>query len=706
MMIKVKEQIQYIRDDIKDNKYNIITAYIIYFILGVILTLKPIVLIGFMLTHILYYTKVNNKKRFLILSIILLVLTVIQSIIFGIAYRNIVMLILSTYVAYNIYDVKINLNKCISNICVIISPIIILFIVEYMQNNLSLLLVAFVGGLNLGSTAIGRYVVIMITLAIIYSTYFIIQVLTRNKKIALYINSSLYLVLGLINMCVLNITLRPLIPSDIFIAGTAVNVIKNQTIPSDLIFMLIKSLIIITAYFILIHFAFKNKETCEINFSGSILGLAVGIAGIFVVSALVGNINTILLKFNSNYAYGFIYHFVTEFYTKLEEPLNYEDPLVNTLVSEDDIVTEYIEASENNPNIIFVMSEAFTDFNRYYDLETNADVIPYFHSLQEEFPNGTLYSSVFGNNTVSSEFEALTGISTGFSDKGANVYQRFMPDELYTLKDYYNSLGYKSGLVHACAQSNYNRINVYNQMNYDIIRLLEQMPENIEMIRNFVTDEENFKEVKDVLDDTKEPLFLMNITIQNHGPYHRSYDGSIKITDDNNNKEIETYLNLLNKSDKDLKNFLESLNEPTIVVIFGDHQPLISGDFYKNLIGASGDDLNFEESVNTYKVPYLIWNNFEYKSDYTVPKEASINYLHMIVNKYLKNPDTEWLNLLEDIFKEFPVITYNFVIDNENKILSIEEIKMEISKAELTSELETLRKYQFACYSMVSNKNK
>ena len=62
MMNKVKEHIQYIKESIKDNKYNIIMAYIIYFILGVILTLKPITVVGFMLVHILYYTKVKSKN--------------------------------------------------------------------------------------------------------------------------------------------------------------------------------------------------------------------------------------------------------------------------------------------------------------------------------------------------------------------------------------------------------------------------------------------------------------------------------------------------------------------------------------------------------------------------------------------------------------------------------------------------------------------
>ena len=70
--------------------------------------------------------------------------------------------------------------------------------------------------------------------------------------------------------------------------------------------------------------------------------------------------------------------------------------------------------------------------------------------------------------------------------------------------------------------------------------------------------------------------------MQNHGGYTDTYYGfDNTVTEDKlNNSALDQYLSLIKMTDEDLKNLSEyfsNVDEKTIVVFFGDHQPNDTG---------------------------------------------------------------------------------------------------------------------------------
>lgn len=145
--------------------------------------------------------------------------------------------------------------------------------------------------------------------------------------------------------------------------------------------------------------------------------------------------------------------------------------------------------------------------------------------------------------------------------------------------------------------------------------------DDIEYVRYYVSDRTSFKLVTDQLENKKpgEKMFLFNVTMQNHGGY--TYDGgefpTVTISNlQGHYKEAEQYLSLIKESDKafeELVRYLKNYNEPTIVVMFGDHQPAVEQEFYEELYGKSLSKLSTEELQQRYKIPFVIWAELRYR---------------------------------------------------------------------------------------------
>lgn len=650
------------------------------------------------ITTIPLYLLITTKKQFYIYSIIYGIIGAITLKYCINPVLGILTIIIIWYKSLITWDNNKSLDEYKDDIVIILFPFITLSIVEIMQDNLiEALNILFVNGSNVWSP--GQHICMWATIIIIWCIYCITNIVVKRKDIALLIVFNSISFLGIINMIVLDLTMKPLMPSDILILFTALNSIEGQGVSTELI---IKTIIYIVIILIVSKLLFKSLHKRKLKYK-KVKTTSKIMISIIILSILIGWFSKLeFTKFHYNEAYGFIWGFITDLHSKIEKPVGYKNPNINTMPESN----KY--DSDIKPNVIFIMSEAFTDFNSYYNIETNEDPIPYFHYLQKNYPNGIAYSSVFGNNTVSSEYEAITGISTAFTMRGADIYNKYIKSDFYNIGTYYKQFGYKTSIIHACQGDNYNRINVYNKMGYDNMTFLENMDKDTKFLRTFVSDESNFNKVLSEINNTEEPLYMLNITMQNHSQYQEFKDVKHSIKLKNNNtksKELEVYLSLLKESDKALENFLNKIEEPTIIVFYGDHQPQILDNTYNNIFGKDIKELNVEESTELYKVPYLIWNNFNIDSKYEVPQITSLNYISLILNRYTNQSTTEWLDLLEKTQYEYPVITENFVIDKSGKVISIDNIKNTLKKdsKELSKEEKILKEYQFACYSFFDN---
>lgn len=289
------------------------------------------------------------------------------------------------------------------------------------------------------------------------------------------------------------------------------------------------------------------------------------------------------------------------------------------------------DGSVKKPTIIVVMSESYADLSVVGDFLTNETVTPYYDSLKENTMRGYALSSVFGAKTPNSEWEFMTGNSMAFLPGGSVVYQQYISTEPTSIVSNLKNNGYTCVAMHPYYETGWSRNIVYPNLGFDEMYFLEDFDQT-QLLRKYVTDQELYDQIIERYESraSNEDLFLMSISMQNHGGYTEDYDNfqeKIRILGEGYS-DANQYLSLLHESDKALENFItyfEQVEEPVEIVFFGDHQPSLNTNFFKNLNGKGLSGLSVDELEHLYIVPFFIWTN--YKSQETEVPITSLNYL-------------------------------------------------------------------------------
>lgn len=320
------------------------------------------------------------------------------------------------------------------------------------------------------------------------------------------------------------------------------------------------------------------------------------------------------------------------------------------------------ELSDTKPNIIAIMSESYGDLRVLGDFETNIPVTPFMDSLKDNTVRGFAYSSVFGSQTANSEFEFLSGDSSLFFSDSIVYLHHFNDNEDYdSLVSVLRDQGYSAEAMHPYLRAGWNRPAVYSKMGFEQMRFIEDMPD-AEIYRLYTSDAYNFQQIIDRFEQKTDdaPLFLFNVTMQNHGGYTsegENYEATISIKGHEGEfPKAEMFLSGQHESDQALKmliDYFSDYDEPTAIVFFGDHQPQLDDAFYDFLdptLTAGG-----EESMRRYLVPFFIWCNYD------IPEEdgiyTSLNYLGAETLKRLGLQTSDYQNYLLRLQERWPVIS-------------------------------------------------
>ena len=489
------------------------------------------------------------------------------------------------------------------------------------------------------------FIFMMILLSISYT----------NKKWLYRIFCNLILVIGVINMIVLSITDKAVRFSDIKLLNTAMGVINGVHFPESRYIVIVLSVIAIIAFNIVIS---KIPLVFEVNWKRA--AICIGIAAISILNIRMNAHN--YLQYYGNYRYGIFINMLIE-NSAIKIP--YEDEFVSGIEPEEaEQKDEFDKLSDKEkPNVIVILSEAFSDLETYRELSFDTEYIPYTRKIVKSC-GGISYSSVLGNNTVSTEFAVLTGIPTGITKPGASLYDRIQP--MPSLVKVFKNRGYKTIGIHPYRAIGYNRNKAWECFGFDQ-SIFEEEFEGAETYApettKFVADKVTFEKIVEKLDDD-EPTFCFVVTMQNHASYYYLMNQTIHLKD-NDDIELNNYLTLENYSDEALKMLIEKINQidrDTYILFFGDHQPMFPTEKYEYLMDANMNESGFDKIKEMFKVPYFIWTNADKK--YTVPQETSMNYLGGILLDILGIHDP-WYAYTQEIRKLFPVITDNFFKYNE-----------------------------------------
>lgn len=352
------------------------------------------------------------------------------------------------------------------------------------------------------------------------------------------------------------------------------------------------------------------------------------------------------------------------------------------------------KVSKGNPNVIIVMNESFSDMAVLGDFRTNEDVLPFFNSLEENTVKGWMHSSVFGGSTANSEFECLTGFSMRFLPFQSVPYRSIIKNPTPSLSEYMKTMGYGGNIAfHPGMKNSYNRDKVYPLLGFDTHIAYEDLGEKPYKIRDYVSDEYDYEYVESEYEkfrseNADRPFYMFNVTIQNHGGYEFKtgvVDAGIKILSPECRQDSAVqFMNLMRLSDEALEKLIDyyrNVDEETVIILFGDHQPRISGEFYDAMRAQQKDLSELEWTDRKHQVPFMIWANYDINEQEKAASDAengqelhlSANYISPYLKRLIGMPMTGFDKYLLDMYQELPVIDAICYQDSEGNVYDPEE---------------------------------
>ena len=88
--------------------------------------------------------------------------------------------------------------------------------------------------------------------------------------------------------------------------------------------------------------------------------------------------------------------------------------------------------------------------------------------------------------------------------------------------------------------------------------------------------------------------------------------------------------------------------------------------FYKKLMGEMPDEMDQEDSMKRYQVPFFIWANYDIREDEI--EQTSINYLSTIMMETAGMKLTAYQKFLLDMYQYVPCISANGYYDYEGNL--------------------------------------
>ena len=295
-------------------------------------------------------------------------------------------------------------------------------------------------------------------------------------------------------------------------------------------------------------------------------------------------------------------------------------------------------STDTRPNIIAIMNESWADFEDFGNLSLSESVTDYIDSL-DNLIFGHTYTSVFGAGTSASEFEFLTGNSMAFLPSGSIPYQQYILEPSASLASLLKENGYRTLAFHPGERTSWQRNQAYPLLGFDEFKCVEDMDVPVTEEHGYVSDQSSFSQIIYEFEH-KYPM-------------------------------AEQYLTLANKTDEAFRllvDYFSQQEEPTIILMFGDHQPSVEQEFLDKAYGVTQDQMTMEQYMGKYKTPFLIWANYDLPDD-EIPT-TSLNFLGQYLLSYAGIENSLYENYLQNFQEVLPAMTFVGYIDQNGKAYS------------------------------------
>lgn len=311
------------------------------------------------------------------------------------------------------------------------------------------------------------------------------------------------------------------------------------------------------------------------------------------------------------------------------------------------------------PNVIVIMNESWwnTDNIQTDRITFSQDPMEPYKELADRCITGHLTSVVFGGGTVTPEIEFLTGLNAKYY-RADSAYAQLQGRKVPSLVDYFNGLDYETVAIHPYYGRFYGRDTAYAAMGFDKVIFEEDMQYR-DIYTRYISDEALAKQIIAEVEESGEPKFIWALSIGNH---IRTLDYSVEPVTDFDYpitmtvKDVElgvedsdtliNYVNgiyLANQAFSQLVDYFQGVDQPTVLLMFGDHCPNFSTEVLEAL-GLGDEEGNGEAVERLYSTPVIAWSN--YSREEPCFSGESMCYLSQVLIDYAGLPDSDMTRIL------------------------------------------------------------
>lgn len=534
---------------------------------------------------------------------------------------------------------------------------------------------------------------------------FTVFAILGSFKFSFIIVSTFVFLMSVANFYIAKFRGTPFLPMDFYAARTAANVAATYDFSPDPV------LIFAAFAFVFLIIFFIKLKSPKWHLAFKISSRTVS-AVVSVVTVIIYTTTSFFVNFGirpyfwsqsvSAREQGFLLNFFGNFkYMVVSQPDNYNSKDIDKYIAEIYNASDNSTISSETPNIICIMNEALSDLSIWGDFETNEDYMPFLRNMTENTVKGNLYMPVIGGGTANSEFEFLTGHSMAFLPSGSYPYQTYIKSPISSMVSTLKAQGYAVNTFHPYRASGWSRTSVYGNFGFEKFICFENMfdqkfldyyktyeydpaliqsfvdknyPEASNMfMRQYISDDYDFKCIIEDFENrnTNKPYFMFNVTMQNHGGYTISASNlteTIKATMlSKEYDDVNRYLSLVKETDNATKGLIEyfsDVKEPTIICMFGDHQPAIDNAFIDEISSETAKVTSAAAFTQKhYCTPFFIWANYDIEEKYV--DALSANYLSSMVLDIANVKTTIYNEYLLKLAETLPVIDFAGYVDKD-----------------------------------------
>lgn len=275
-----------------------------------------------------------------------------------------------------------------------------------------------------------------------------------------------------------------------------------------------------------------------------------------------------------------------------------------------------INGTNEYDNVVLILMESFVDLEKILQEKFEKDIIPNYHKYESRYTNDKMKVDVIGGGTANVEYQVLTMQGLENYPEGIFPYMHYINENIEALPQVFKDNGYCTTAIHTYKEGFYNRDNVFELMGFDKY-ISDDDFTNPDYYGEYIDDLEIYNKIVETL-EKEDKSFIHAITMSAHSPYNLYFSSGDTLKGERYGEyatAINNYLYSLKRTDEmlgKLIEYIEKTDEKTLLIVYGDHFPLLTiclDDI--NLIEKGETCISVEKYPELYEAPYMVVSNVE-----------------------------------------------------------------------------------------------